>query len=300
MTDMKEDVLSTLSYVQRFAGSTILIKLGGAALQDDKLVDSICEDLIRIRAVGVSVIIVHGGGPAINEELTRRGIKWETVDGLRVTTPEMMDVVEMVLCGLVNRRIVRSLNFAGVKSVGFSGVDGGTLICRQADERLQRVGTIEKVNDGLINSVLALKNDMGVPTIPVIAPIALGRDGRSYNINADWAASRIATELGVTKMLFLTDQDGILDQNGKLIPELDASELEHLIESKVVTGGMLAKAKTVVHALRNHVTDVHIFNARRPHGLIEELFTDRGVGTVCRLRSRAHLSPEVRFEGAAR
>ncbi len=299
MTDQKtdqttniEDVAATLGYVQKFSGTTILIKLGGAALQDSQLVQSICEDLIRIRSVGVSVVLVHGGGPAINEELTRREITWEFFEGQRITTPEMMDVIEMVLCGQVNRKIVRTLNGAGVKAVGFSGIDAGTLVCQPADPRLQQVGVIDKVNTSLLHSVLALTNDMGIPAIPVVAPVALGRNGQAYNINADWAASRIASSLGVTKMLFLTDQDGILDCQGKLIPELDAADLENLIETDVVSGGMLAKARTIVHALQNHVTDVHILNARRTHGLIEELFTDRGVGTVCRLRSRSSHSDE--------
>jgi acetylglutamate kinase len=286
-----KEVIATLSYVHKFAGSTVVIKLGGAALQDSSLVDAICEDLIRIRAVGVSAVLVHGGGKDINAELTRRGITWDFFEGQRVTTDEMMDVIEMVLCGLVNRRIVRALNAAGVKAVGFSGSDAGTLVCKPADPRLGRVGVIDQVNPALIQSVLALNHDSGVPTIPVIAPIGLGRDGRSFNINADWAASRIASALGVTKMMFLTDQDGILDPQNRLIPELDASELEQVIESGVVSGGMLAKARTVVHALRHKVTDVHILNARRPHGLIEELFTDRGVGTVCRVRARHRTAP---------
>ncbi|MCM2282063.1 MAG: acetylglutamate kinase [Bdellovibrionaceae bacterium] len=290
--NVTQNVIATLGYVQKFSGSTILIKLGGAALQDAGLVDSICEDLIRIRSVGVSVVLVHGGGPAINEELTRRGIQWSFIEGQRVTTPEMMDVIETILCGTVNRKIVRALNAAGVKAVGFSGTDAGTLVCKPADERLGRVGQIEKVNISLIHSVLNLQNEMGIPAIPVIAPVGLGKDGLAFNINADWAASRIASSLGVTKMLFLTDQDGILDPNKKLIPELDASELENLIETGVVSGGMLAKARTIVHALKHKVTDVHILNARRPHGLIEELFTDRGVGTVCRLRSRAYTASE--------
>lgn len=256
VSDDTKDVVATLEYVQKFSGSTILIKLGGAALQDAALVNSICEDLIRIRSVGVSVVLVHGGGPAINEELTRRGIQWSFIEGQRVTTPEMMDVIEMTLCGLVNRRIVRALNAAGVKAVGFSGTDAGTLICKQADERMGRVGQIEKVNTALIKAVLNLQNDMGAPAIPVIAPIGLGKDGVAFNVNADWAASRIASALGVTKILFLTDQDGILDKNQKLVPELDASELENLIETGVVSGGMLAKARTIVHALKHKVTEI--------------------------------------------
>lgn len=279
-------VLATLSYVKRFTGKTVLIKLGGAALQDSELVTQICEDLTLIRSVGVSVVLVHGGGPSINRELTLRGIQWEFIDGQRVTTPEMMDVIEMVLCGSVNRRIVRTLNQSGVRAVGMSGVDASLLLCKQADPRLGQVGKIEQVNTTFVQSVLGTQ-EAGVGAIPVIAPIGIGRKGEAYNINADWAASRIAQALGIQKLLFLTDQDGILDGGQKLIEELDAGELETLIETGVVKGGMLAKAQTIVHALRNGVSDVHVLNARRPHGLINELFTDHGVGTVCRLRSRS-------------
>lgn len=281
------ETLAALKYVREFVGSTIVVKLGGSVLQDDGLLKSICADLASIRSVGVKVVLVHGGGPAINEELTRRGITWNFIDGQRVTTPEMMDVVEMVLCGRVNRRIVRALNVAGLRAFGFSGVDAGTLLCRRSDERLGQVGVIERVNTQMIEQILTMEDDLGSRGIPVIAPIGGGRDGQAFNINADWAASRVASGLGVTKMLFLTDQDGILDSNGKLLPELDAGELEQLIEDGTVKGGMLAKAQTILHAVKNQVTDVHILNARRPHALLEELFTDRGVGTVCRLRSRA-------------
>jgi acetylglutamate kinase len=148
------------------------------------------------------------------------------------------------------------------------------------------VGEIIQVNTNYINAILNTQ-DQGIGSIPVIAPIGIGKKGEAYNINADWAASRIAQAIGVKKVLFLTDQNGILGADGKLIQELDAGELENLIDTGVVKGGMLAKVRTVVHALRHGVSDVHIINARHPHGLIEELFTDRGVGTVCRLRSRA-------------
>lgn len=287
---VSSEVLAALKYVKQFSGSTIVVKLGGSILQDDSLLATICSDIALVRAVGVKVVIVHGGGPAINEELTRRGIKWEFVEGLRVTTPEMMTVIETVLCGNVNRRIVRGLNRSGLRAVGFSGLDAGTLVCKQADKRLQLVGEIERVNTQLMLETLAMEDDLGFRGIPVIAPIGVGRDGQSYNINADWAASRIASALGVTKMLFLTDQEGILDQEMKLIPELDAGEVEQLIEDGTVKGGMLAKARTILHALQNKVTDVHIMNARRPHAIVEELFTDVGVGTVCRLRSRGAAS----------
>lgn len=284
---VSNDVLSALKYVQKFAGDTILIKLGGAALQDPNLVDAICKDLTLIQAVGVSVVLVHGGGPSINQELTSKGISWEFIDGQRVTTPDMMDVIEMVLCGSVNRRIVRGLNRSGVRAIGLSGVDGATLLCKKANAKLGQVGQIDHVDTSYIRAVLSTKSEAGQSTIPVIAPVGMGKGGEAFNINADWAASRVAQAMGIRKMLFLTDQDGILNSQLQLIQELDAGELESLIETGVVKGGMLAKVQTVLHALKNGVQDVHILNARRPHGLIEELFTNNGVGTVCRLRSRA-------------
>lgn len=282
-----EGVVATLNYVKAFADKTVLIKLGGAALQDEALVRSICSDLMLIRSVGVKLAIVHGGGPLINKELESKNISWEFIDGQRKTTPEMMDVIEMVLCGRVNRFLVRTLNHAGVRAVGVSGADASTLMCKKAGETLGQVGVIEEIDSTLIKAI------MNAGGIPVIAPVGLGYDGKAFNVNADWAASRLAQALGIQKLLFLTDQEGILSSSGKLIPELDAGELENLIEMGTVKGGMLAKTQTILHALGHGVHDVHVLNARRPHGLIEELFTDRGVGTVCRLRSRPRLQEEV-------
>jgi len=286
---ISSDVLTTLKYVRQFRDSTVVVKLGGSILQDDELLGQICADISSARSVGVRVVLVHGGGPAINQELESKGIKWSFVDGLRVTSPEMMNVIEMVLCGQVNRRIVKALAEHGLKPVGLSGHDAGTLVCRQADPRLGLVGEIERVNTQLIEMVLGMVDDLGARSVPVVAPVGWTRQPiagqSSLNVNADWAASRIASALGVTKMLFLTDQDGILNRDGKLIPELDAGGVEALIEEGVVQGGMLAKARTVLYAIQNKVTDVHILNARRPHALLEELFTDHGIGTVCRLRS---------------
>ncbi len=282
-----ETVLDTLGYVKTFAGQTLVIKLGGSALQDHALVEVLCSDLAAIRSVGVSLVLVHGGGPAINKELEIHGISWEFVDGQRVTTPEMMDVVEMVLSGSVNRRIVRTLNRCGVSAVGLSGSDAGMLACKPASRRLGRVGKIERVDAALIHTVLNTQLEAGKGCIPVIAPVGGSRDGSSFNVNADTAASRIAQALGVGKLIYLTDQDGILDAEKRLISELDAGELEGLIENGTVTGGMLAKAKAMLDAIRGGVDDIHVLNARRPHCLIEELFTATGVGTVCRSRARA-------------
>lgn len=282
--DILQTVKSALGYVKKFSGTSVLIKLGGAALEDESLVAALCEDLSLIRGAGVNVVLVHGGGPAINRELERRGITWNFVDGLRVTTPAMMEVIEMVLCGQVNRRIVRTLNQSAVRAIGLSGSDARTLFCKPMRKELGLVGEVTSVRPAAIEAILKTQ-DEGIGTIPVIAPIGIGENGQAYNINADWAAVRIAEALEIDKVLFLTDQEGILGADGKLVPELDAGDLEVLIEAGVVKGGMLAKVSTVLHALKNGVKDVHIFNARRPHGLLEELFTDHGVGTVCRLRS---------------
>ena len=278
-------VLSTLKYLKRFSGQTILIKLGGATLQDERLVKTLCEDLSLIRSVGVKLVLVHGGGPAINEELTLRGITWEFFEGQRITTPEMMDVIEMTLCGKMNRKIVRALNRFGVPAVGVSGTDASTLLCKKQNERLGQVGQIVSVNTSVIRSLL----DSG--SIPVIAPIGVGKNGEAYNINADWAATRVAEALGIEKLLFVTDQDGILDEEKKLISEVDAGELEQLIETNIVHGGMLAKVRTILHGLKNGVKDMHILNGKDLHGLIRELFTDDGVGTVCRVRARGRAKP---------
>lgn len=280
------NVMETLGYVKRFSGETILIKIGGAALTDPELVKTLCQDLALIRAAGVKVALVHGGGPSINQELTTHGITWEFIDGQRVTTPEMMDIVEMVLCGSVNRKIVRTLNAAGVQAAGISGSDAKLLLCKQASAKLGQVGVIENVNPAIIQQYLDTQSAPGAGIIPVIAPVGIGKNGQAFNVNADWAASNIAVALGIKKVIYLTDQNGILDQNMAVISELDAGELENLIETGVVKGGMLAKVQTMLFCLKKGVLELHVLNAKRVHCLIEELFTNAGVGTICRKRQR--------------
>lgn len=281
-----ESVLTTLSYVKKLSGATVLVKLGGAALKDLDSCASLFEDLALMRSVGISVVAVHGGGPMINAELTARGIPWEFIDGQRVTTPEVMEVIESVLGGTVNRKIVRALNLAGIPAVGLTGVEAQTLTCLPAGPKLGKVGEIQKVDTSIIQSILQAKTKDGWGAVPVIAPIGIGADKDTFNINADWAASRIAQSLGIRKMIFLTDQTGILDSEGKVMPELDASELEGLIQSGAVTGGMLVKTRTILEALKNGVGAIHVIDGKRPHALAEELFTETGAGTICRLRSR--------------
>lgn len=285
MIDTIGDVIQTLKYVRRFSGQSILVKLGGSALKDLELVQTLCDDLALIRSIGISVVLVHGGGPSISDELKFRGIESEFFEGQRVTTPEMIDVIEMVLCGKINRRIVRTLNSSGIKAVGLSGTDANMLFCKRAEPRLGNVGVIEKVDAELLSPYL--KKEGRQALIPVIAPVGIDEDGEALNVNADWAASCISQALEIKKLIYLTDQEGILDSQGQLISELDAAELEDLIRKEVITGGMLAKAKTILHAMRNNVQDIHIINSKRPHSLIEELFTNRGIGTVCRVRARS-------------
>ncbi len=276
--DHLQSVLETLSYVRKFSGETVLIKLGGAALQDSGLVRSLCEDFALLRSLGITLVLVHGGGPSINQELIPHGIEWSFVQGQRVTTPQMMDVVEMVLNGSVNSRLVRTLNNSGVPAIGLSGADGGLIQCKRAREELGQVGVVEAVNTELIQKLLDAY-------VPVIAPVGVGKSGEAYNVNADWAAIHVAVALAISKVVYLTNQDGILDGSRSVISELDAAGLEHLIETGVVQGGMLAKAQTMLHGLKQGVRDIHILNARNPHGLIEELYTKGGRGTVCRVRS---------------
>jgi len=246
----------------------VLIKLGGAALQDESLVASICADIARLRRASIPVAVVHGGGPAINEELKLRGISWEFIGGQRVTTPSMMNVIEMVLCGQMNRKIVRALNRAGVPAVGLSGTDANLLLCRQASQELGLVGLVEHVDLNYLQPLLSGQIETGRGYVPVIAPVGVGRDGQAFNVNADWAASRIASELKVQQLIFMTDQAGILDKKGNLIETLDEIELEKLIDDGTVQGGMLTKVRTILSALDSGIPKVQVLNARTSEGLI--------------------------------
>lgn len=253
--------------------SRVLIKLGGAALQDETVLHTVTEALVEYRRYGYQVILVHGGGPAINSELVRRGITWNFLNGQRVTSPEIMDVVEHVLCGDINRKLVRHLGSKNLPAVGFSGVDGKTLLCKQACEELGQVGAIEEVAAKWIDGLLALP---GSP-IPVIAPIGVGLGGEAYNINADWAASHLAVALNAEYLIFLTDQIGILDENKKLIPQIEKASLEELVEQDVVKGGMLTKTKTILHALDHGLKGVRVMAGR---DAVRGLWSDY-VGTWC-------------------
>lgn len=235
----------------------ILIKLGGAALQTSAALEHVTETIRNYRSLGFKVIVVHGGGPAINAELTRRGITWEFVGGQRVTTPAMMEVIESTLCGYVNRKLVRALNAEGIPTVGLSGTDHQTLLCTPTSQELGLVGNIQIVDTRWIEQVLALPSS----PLPMIAPLGVGLKGEAYNINADWAASHLAVALKVDQLLFVTDQTGIMDEEGQIISDVDADGLQNMIDCKVVSGGMLTKTRSVLHALKNGIPTVRILNA---------------------------------------
>lgn len=273
----------------------ILIKVGGASLQDPGVIAQITEAVKQYRKYGYQVVLVHGGGPAINEELVRKGIKWTFVDGQRVTTLEMMDTIEMVLNGLVNGKIVRALNAAGIPAMGLSGGDGQTLLCTQATKELGMVGLIQEVNTRMVEGVMEIgKGPLDKP-VPVVAPLGVSAEGQAFNINADWSASRLAQALKVNQLIFFTDQTGILDQDGVLIHELRASHLQKLVDERVVTGGMLTKVLTILDALRGGVDVVRVLNSK---DAIKGLWTD-DVGTFCYRDNFIRWSPEMEAKYAS-
>ena len=274
-------IIETLNYVKKFAGMTILIKLSGAALENKNLVKKLCEDISLIRAAGIKIVLVHGGGHSIDKALTMHKLSWCFYEGQRVTTTEMIDVIEMVLCGHVNRTIVRSLNTFGVSAVGLSGSDNHMLHCSRMSPQLGEVGQIDKIDVTMIQRCLNDQSQRLQGHIPVIAPIGVDKAGNALNVNADWAACQLAIALKVDKLVYLTDQIGIYNKTGKLFSTLSKKQLVALKENKTVTDGMLTKVNTILSALDCGIDNIHILNAKKPHVLIEELFTAQGIGTLC-------------------
>ena len=274
-----------LPYIQHFHGRTIVIKYGGNAMTDESLKRSFARDVVLMKLVGMNPVVVHGGGPQIGQLLDRIGKKSEFVEGLRVTDSETIDVVEMVLGGLVNKDIVALINAHGGRAVGLSGKDGGLirarkLVLRQegaSDEdetvELGFVGEIESINPAVVDTL-----DEG-DFIPVIAPIGTGEDGKTYNINADTVAGKLAVTLGAEKLILLTNTPGVLDQQGELLTGLSESRVQELIQEGVITGGMLPKVRCALDAVSGGVRTATISDGRVPHATLLETLTDQGVGT---------------------
>ena len=274
-------IIETLQYVKRFAGLRVLIKLGGSVLDNQELINQLCEDLSLLRAAGISLVVVHGGSRAIEEQLKLNAIQSEFKDGLRVTTPDMIHIIEMVLCGQINRNLVRNLNASGVSAIGLSGTDNWMLRCERVAPGLGEVGKIMEVDTTLIDRCITDQQHRFLGHIPIIAPLGVDDKGFALNVNADWAATVIAQALKIDKLIYLTDQPGIYDENKDCISTINRQGLQELIDTGVVKDGMLTKVRTILEALDCGLGHVHIINAKRPHSLIEELFTEVGVGTLC-------------------
>lgn len=273
----KAEVLTeALPWINKMNGRTVVVKYGGAAMENADLMRQVVGDLMLMKLMGLRIVLVHGGGKAINALLKQLDIPVKFERGLRVTDDQTMEAVQMVLIGKVNQTLVRGLNAYGNVGVGISGADGMTFEVEQTDPALGRVGTITHVNTDLIESVL----DDGY--IPVIASVGCGEDG-FYNINADVAASEVASALGADKLVYLTDVDGLfrdMEDEESLISQLTKSEAEELLGSGTLSAGMIPKISSVVEALKGGVKEVHLLNGTFPHALLLEVFTDAGIGTM--------------------
>ncbi len=276
-----------LPYLQRFVGKTIVVKYGGNAMIDDELKNSFARDMVMLKLVGINPIVVHGGGPQIGDLLDKLNIESEFVNGMRVTTSETMDVVEMVLGGLVNKDIVNLINQNGGKAIGLTGKDGQLLHARKlsvtnTSPDLQKPEIIDIGHVGEVSYINTQVLDMLTHSdfIPVIAPIGVGDDGSSYNINADLVAGKVAEVLRAEKLILLSNISGLMDKEGETLTGLTTEEVDGLIADGTIYGGMLPKIQCALDAVHAGVTSAHIIDGRVAHSTLLELFTDEGVGTL--------------------
>ncbi len=284
---LKAEILAeAMPYIRRFHGKTIVIKYGGNAMTDERLKSSFAHDVVLLKLVGMNPVVVHGGGPQIEQLLARVGKKGQFVQGMRVTDEETMDIVEMVLAGQVNKEIVELINHAGGKAVGLTGQDGGLIRARKLmlSDRdrpgesidIGQVGEIEKIDPSVIQTLT------GNGFIPVIAPIGSGGHGETYNINADLVAGKVAEVLKAEKLVLLSNIPGVLDKDGNLLTGLSAKRIDELFADGTISGGMLPKISSALDAARGGVHSVHIIDGRVDHCLLLEIMTDHGVGTMIR------------------
>ncbi len=293
MTNKKIDPVQTahvlseaLPYIQKFSGKTIVIKYGGNAMVDDVLKSGFARDIVLLKQVGLNPVVVHGGGPQIGQQLEKLGMTSRFVDGMRVTDSETMDVVEMVLGGAVNKEIVSLINQHGGSAVGLTGKDGGLIRAQKISAQqataekapelidMGHVGHVERIDPAVVN--MLVQGDF----IPVIAPIGVGADGASYNINADLVAGKMAEILSAEKLLLLTNTSGLLSKDDELLTGLSMAEVNGLIADGTIYGGMLPKIQCAMDALSGGVNSAHIIDGRVPHVVLLELLTDKGMGTL--------------------
>lgn len=280
-----------LPYIQRYSGKTIVIKYGGNAMTDEKLKQGFARDVVLLKQVGINPVIVHGGGPQIGGLLEQLGKESRFIEGMRVTDSETMDVVQMVLGGLVNKQIVNDINQAGGRAVGLTGKDGNLIVAKKLELKsksidklppeiidLGHVGSVKKINPGIVN---ILDNEK---FIPVIAPVGVGEDGTSYNINADLVAGEMAAILKADKLLLLTNTPGVLDKNEQLLTGLDEEKIKILTHDGTIQGGMIPKIQCALDAVNAGTQTACIIDGRVPHAILLELLTDEGVGTLIKKR----------------
>jgi acetylglutamate kinase len=267
-----------LPYLQRYEGAVVVIKFGGHAMGDDEAMESFARDIVLMQQVGVNPVIVHGGGPMINEMLDRLQIKSDFVNGKRVTDEATVEVVEMVLSGRVNKRIVQAINSQGGRAVGLSGKDANLMVCDYAAPELGFVGEPTEVTPDV------LKQMHGSGIIPVVAPIGAGRDGETFNINGDTAAGAIAGALKADRLLLLTDVAGVKGADGEVLTEMNPAQIRELTEQGVIAGGMIPKTETALAAIERGVRAVVILDGRAPNACLLELYTDHGAGSLIRAR----------------
>ncbi|NNJ67834.1 MAG: acetylglutamate kinase [Boseongicola sp.] len=265
-----------LPYLQRYEGATVVIKFGGHAMVDDDAMDGFARDIVLMRQVGVNPVVVHGGGPMINDMLKRLNIKSEFVNGKRVTDAATVEVVEAVLSGLVNKRIVQAINRQGGRAVGLSGKDSNLMMCDQTDAALGFVGTPSDIDPTILRTLTDAEN------IPVIAPLGAGRSGETFNVNGDTAAGAIAASLAADRLLLLTDVEGVKDKEGSVLTEITPTQIRELTKDGTIAGGMIPKTETALAAIDGGVRAVVILDGRAPNACLLELFTDHGAGSLIR------------------
>ena len=285
-------LIESLPYIQLFYGSTIVVKYGGHAMVDEQLKTDFARDIVLLKYIGINPVIVHGGGPQINKVLEQMDITPTFIRGMRVTDKIIMDVVEMVLGGRVNKSIVNQINQQKGKAVGLTGKDGGLLIAKKMQIMYQpnedkppeiidpgMVGEVTSVNPEIIHTL----TQKGF--IPIIAPVGVGKSGETYNINADLVASKIAQSLNARKLILLTDVDGVKDDSGNLISTFFEDQKQEMIKNQIISGGMIPKVECAIEAVNNSVNKAHIINGCVRHAVILELFTNKGIGTEIKKRS---------------
>ena len=282
------EVLSeALPYIQRFSGKTVVVKYGGNAMTEDTLMDSFARDMVLMKEVGINPVVVHGGGPQIGELLKKLNIESRFVNGMRVTDAQTMDVVEMVLGGLVNKGIVNQINQCGGKAIGLTGKDGAQIRARKlkVEHQTPEMTAPEIIDIGHVGEVEHISTDLfemlaARDFIPVIAPIGVDTEGRSYNINADLVAGKVAEALGAEKLMLLTNVAGLMNAEGDVLTGLTTAQVDALIADGTIHGGMLPKIRCALEAVKGGVKSAHIIDGRVPHATLLEIFTNAGVGTL--------------------